>query len=175
MLQCVNVLGANIILQLHFFKYTIKKVTFLSLPWSGQCVFSLEFGIHVIVSGASHLWCVCPYVWAVSVCVLLTAAWSIPWFSSVAVCGSLCVMPMHRGLYVIAVGLWKPPAIWTPVALDLCLSIRQLLLIAQSQDSVLWLRILYRLNTLICNKIWDLNNPWPWDWPDNAELKKGSV
>lgn len=82
-------------------------------------------------------------------------------------------MPMHRGLYVIAVGLWKPPAIWTPAALDLCLSIRQLHLIAQSLGSLLQLSIewlLYRLNALICNKAWDLTGPWPWDWPDNAEL-----
>jgi len=59
---------------------------------------------------------VCPYV---TLCVLLTVVWFIPFFSDVAVWGPLCVMPMHRGLYVIAVGLWKPPAIWTPAALDL--------------------------------------------------------
>lgn len=112
--------------------------------------------------------CVCEYM-----CVLLTAVWFIPSFSGVAVWGPLCVMPMRRGLYVIEVGLWKPPAIWTPAALDVCLSIRQFLLIAQSQDSVQWLSIkwfLHRLNTLISNKAWDRTNPWPWDWPDNAEL-----
>lgn len=109
----------------------------------------------------------------IHVCVLLTTVWFIPSFSGVAVWGPLCVMPMRRGLYVIEVGLWKPPAIWSPAALDVCLSIRQFLLIAQSQDSVPWLSIewiLHRLNTLICNKVWDLTNPWPWDWPDNAEL-----
>lgn len=109
----------------------------------------------------------------VCVCVLLTAVWFIPSFSGVAVWGPLCVIPMRRGLYVIEVGLWKPPAIWTPAALDVCLSIRQFLLIAQSPDSVPSLSIewfLHRLNTLICNKVWDFTNPWPRDWPDNAEL-----
>lgn len=87
--------------------------------------------------------------------------------------GALCVRPMHRGLYVIEVGLWKPRAIWSPATLDVSLSIHQFLLIAQSWDSVPWLsiaRFLHRLNTLIYNQVWDFTSPWPWDWPDNAEL-----
>ena len=61
---------------------------------------------------------------------LLTALWFIPSVSAVAVWGPVCVMPMHRGLYVIEVGPWKPPAIWTSAAQSVCLSIRQFPLIA---------------------------------------------
>lgn len=94
--------------------------------------------------------------------VLLTAVRFTLSFSGVAVWSPLCVMPMHRGLYVIEVGLRKPPAIWTAAALDVRLSIRQFLLIAQSRDSVPRLsieRFLHRLNTLICNKVWELTSP----------------
>lgn len=70
-------------------------------------------------------------------------------------------------------GPLEVPAIWTPAALDVCMSVRQFLLIAQSQDSERWLSIewfLHRLNTSICNKVGDHMIPWPWYWPDNAEL-----
>lgn len=69
----------------------------------------------------------------------LTTAWFIPSFSAVAVWGPHYVMPMHRGLYVIETGLWKPPAIWSPAASDVCTSIHQFPLIAQNWDSVPWL------------------------------------
>lgn len=137
---------------------------------SEGCVF-WDFGLCQSFCCWSHVWaytCTCVYV-----CVLLTTLWFIPSFSAVAVWGPQYVMPVHRGLYVIETGLWKPPAIWRPAASDVCTSIHQFLLIAQSWDSVPWLSIgfiLHRLNTLICNNVWDLSNPGPSDWPDNAEL-----
>lgn len=134
----------------------------------------LNFRIYAAVSWAA----ICTF----TVCVLMCEYGSV--------CIANCCMIYSLILWCCCLGLFlchanaqrslcncsgplKTPTIWTPAALDLCLSIRQLLLIAQSQDSVLWLHtewFLPRLNTLICNKIWDLTNPWPWDWPDNAEL-----
>lgn len=150
--------------------YVLEKARKLILSvsmWAGAvCVKPLYFRTCVLASLSVSVH-VCAYM-CVHVCVLVTAAWFIPSFSGVAVWGPLCVMPMHRGLYVIEVGLWKPPAIWTPAALYVCLSIRQFLLIAQSPDSVPWLSIewfLHRLNTLISNRVWDLTNPRPWYWP----------
>lgn len=84
-----------------------------------------------------HVWaytCAC-----MCACAALTTAWFIPSFSAVAVWGPHYVMPMRRGLYVIETGLWKPPAIWSPAASDVCTSIHQFPLIAQSWDSGPWL------------------------------------
>lgn len=75
---------------------------------------------------------------------------------------SLCCSNAQRSLCNWS-GPLKPPCHMDQSSLgcwSVCLSIHQFLLIAQSQDSVLWLSIewfLNRLNTLICNKVWDIS------------------
>lgn len=129
----------------------------------GTCVLaSLSVSVHVY----EHM--------CVTVCVYVTNRCMIYSFFLRCCClgPSVCHANAQRSLCNWS-GPVKAPAIWILAALDDCLSIRQFLLIAQSQDSVLRLSIewlLHRLNTLICNKVWDLTSPWPRYWPDNAEL-----
>lgn len=108
--------------------------------------------------------------------VLPKCRWIILSFSRVAVWGSLCVMSMRWGLYEIEESLWtpNPPPPYGAEQLW-CLSVHTSIHF-NCQES--WLMdshyyllhgLSVGLNTLICNKVWDHTDPWPWDWPHKAE------